>query len=321
MASGVPLRDGQMPQGRCDINTCSVSSSLNGGLTQYSLPLLHSCFTSRVVEDVFIFKLTVNHILHVSYSDWNYSFFWFPILITFFLAAIDCQFESEIREFFSYIAIRIPSISQVFILVSRFLMEESLTRIFISILTMPQRKLSIVVTSFPINRPAPTRHAAMELIDCSRLQPPSPALCNRFTGLEPEIDDAVFSNRTTNLVFADALSALKYEIRHWDFRNGRCLVVPVACLAGVHRSVAMTERIACAISAWRRSPLLLLVKVRHENLWRHVEKHRRDSRANRKRFIDLRDRVCCDHNGTVKRFYDRGLPYNVDPSGSCYSAW
>lgn len=180
---------------------------------------------------------------------------------------------------------------------------------------MAQPTLRILVTSFPINRQTPPQHPELGLVDCSRLQPPSPATCARFTGLEPEVVQAVFSNKTTNSLYATVLHTLKHEIRHWDFREGRYLVVPVACRAGVHRSVAMAERIARTISEWQRSPLLLAVQVWHQSLWHHVKRHRRDSRANWKRFVDLNERVCCGRDGTVRGLYYEGLPYNIEHPG------
>ena len=175
--------------------------------------------------------------------------------------------------------------------------------------------LRILVTSFPISRQPPAQHPEMGLVDCSNLQPPSPPTCQRFTGLEPEVAGAVFSNKYTNSVYVSVIRTLKHEIRDWDFGEGRYLVVPVACRAGVHRSVAMAERIAKTISKWQRSPFRLAVQVWHQNLWRHVKKHRRDSRANWKRYVDLKEIVCCGIDGTVRFLYYQGLPYNIDHPG------
>ena len=180
---------------------------------------------------------------------------------------------------------------------------------------MPPPTLRILVTSFPINRQPPPQHQEMELVDCSNLQPPSSATCNRFTGLEPEVARAVFANPITNRLYKEVLRALKREICDWDFRLGRYLVVPVACRAGVHRSVAMAERIAMSISKWQRSPILLAVQVWHQSLWRHVKRHRRDSHANWKRFVDLTETVCCGRDGTVRALYYEGQPHNIERSG------
>ena len=172
--------------------------------------------------------------------------------------------------------------------------------------------LRILVTSFPINRQPPAQHPEIGLVDCSRLEPPSPATCQRFTGLQPEVVEAVFSNKDTNRLYVSALRTLKHEIRNWDFGDGRYLVVPVACRAGVHRSVAMAERIAKAISKWQRSPFKLAVQAWHQSLWHHVKKHRRDSRANWKRYADLKEIVWCGIDGTVRVLYDEGHPYNIE---------
>ena len=180
---------------------------------------------------------------------------------------------------------------------------------------MAQPELRILVTSFPIRRRTPSRFPEMPVVDCSQLQPPSPAMCNRFTGMAPEVVGAVFSNPTSSMVYANVLRALKQEIRHWDFRKGRYLVVPVACRAGVHRSVAMAERIAMAISKWQgRSPLLLAVQVWHQSLWHSVKRHCGDSRPNWKRFEDLSDRVTLCRDGTIRALYYQGIAYSIgDP--------
>ena len=179
----------------------------------------------------------------------------------------------------------------------------------------PPPTLRILVTSFPINHQPPAHYPEIDLVDCSELQPPSRAICNRFTGLEPEVAQAVFSNHTTSRLYATVLRELKQEIHHWDFREGRCLVVPVACRAGVHRSVAMAERIAKTISEWQRSPLPLAVQVWHQSLWKRVKKHRRDNRASWKRFVDLAETVDRGRDGTVRSLYCEGLPYNIQHSG------
>ena len=198
---------------------------------------------------------------------------------------------------------------------SPILLGGSLIRLFIRTWTMAQPTLRILVTSFPISRQPPPQHPELKLVDCSRLQPPSPATCNRFTGLEPEVAQAVFSNKTTNSLYVAVIRTLKQTIRDWDFREGRYLVVPVACRAGVHRSVAMAERIAKTISEWQRSPLSLAVQVWHQSLWRHVKRHRRDSRANWKRFVDLNERVHCGRDGTVRGLYYEGHPYDIEHPG------
>ena len=100
--------------------------------------------------------------------------------------------------------------------------------------------------------------------------------------------------------FNEAYFDLKDAIRHWDFADGRTLIIPVACMAGVHRSVAMAEKLAKRISTWGAAPFELEIQVEHRTLWRCVVYQRDKSPKNRVRYQNLRRRVLTDTRILVK---------------------
>lgn len=141
----------------------------------------------------------------------------------------------------------------------------------------------------------------MAIVDCSKLQPPPPAMCNRFTGVNPKIEQSFFSIPENDRLFEKVYRALKSEIRHWTFAEGAELVLPVACMAGCHRSVAMAERLARAISERRRASFRIRIEVQHLNLAIHVLKRKRQSQANYDRYRYLEKRVIIGDDYRVRR--------------------
>ena len=140
----------------------------------------------------------------------------------------------------------------------------------------------------------------LPLVDCSMLRPPPPPICDEFTGLSPEVREYFFSEPENMARFDEAFFELKDAIRHWDFADGRTLIVPVACKAGMHRSVAMAEKLAKRISSWGAAPFELEIHVEHRTLWRFVVHQRDYCQENRVRYQNLRRRVLTDDRILVK---------------------
>ena len=173
--------------------------------------------------------------------------------------------------------------------------------------------LKIKVVTFSVHYPLNSHLTGLELVDCSDLEPPPAYLCNRFTGLQREISDHFFSIPEHVDILEDVYSDLKEKIRDWSRdTDGHTLLVPVACRAGLHRSVAMAERIAKKISNWHSSRYELRVHVEHRRLWRTIEAQSRDSDAGWKRFCDLRNIVEPMDDGIIRREYDHGRVHNLE---------
>ena len=151
----------------------------------------------------------------------------------------------------------------------------------------------------------------MPLVDCTRLRAPPRHMCNRYTGVNPKIEEEFFSEPNSERVFRTVYRALKSDIRGWDFSEGADLEVPVACMAGCHRSVAMAERLGREISCLEGAPFKLDVCVGHFNVAIEVIKRKHRSRAKYERYQDLIQRVIIGEGRLVTRIYRNGRRYNV----------
>lgn len=86
--------------------------------------------------------------------------------------------------------------------------------------------------------------------DCSFLQPPSNGLCSRYTGLDRPLSDAFFSHPANEEQYSANLRTCAEGIEGWRL-IGSHVAILVLCRAGMHRSVAMAERLAKQISTWQ----------------------------------------------------------------------
>lgn len=91
------------------------------------------------------------------------------------------------------------------------------------------------VPSFP--------YVALWSIPCISLQAPPSHLCNRYTGLDRIVSDTFFSYPANEAFYRQNRASLEYGLNNYPSgpREG-CVVIAVSCKAGVHRSVAMAER-------------------------------------------------------------------------------
>ena len=178
---------------------------------------------------------------------------------------------------------------------------------------MPRPTLYLFIFSYAISKPPRTGgYPCMPLVDCTDLRPPPPPMCDRYTGLNPKIEEIFFSDPRNEQVFHSVCRAIKRAIRHWDFSAGPDLEIPVACKAGCHRSVAMAERLGREISCWAGAPFKLGVSVEHFNLGITVVKNKHRSRARYGRYRDLVERAIIGENCLVARMYRHGRGYNME---------
>ena len=107
-------------------------------------------------------------------------------------------------------------------------------------------------------------------VDCSRLKAPPPELCYDYTGLDVPLADAFFSIRRNEARFQKALDQIqRFLDKHEDYVG--CVAITVSCYYGMHRSVAMAERLATVVERWTR----LNVHCKHLDLKRGREKQRK----------------------------------------------
>lgn len=86
-------------------------------------------------------------------------------------------------------------------------------------------------------------------LDLSTMQAPPRHLCDRFTGINPEISQSYFAVPGHEAHYLNVMRTLENVLRdvyaNPASRSGSdCLAVLVNCRAGMHRSVAVAERMA-----------------------------------------------------------------------------
>lgn len=84
------------------------------------------------------------------------------------------------------------------------------------------------------------------------LEPPPQGLCNVMTGIDWELADSFFSNPDNEDFYWETMEDLEEIIFHGDLaHDGSDVAVLINCVAGIHRCVAMAERLAGAVESWR----------------------------------------------------------------------
>lgn len=189
--------------------------------------------------------------------------------------------------------------------------------------TRPQyiQPLYVCFTSFSLDQPIPIEDHELPLIDCSVLRPPRLELCDRFTGLDLEIDRDFFSaepetgeKSESTVVFERTRRCLRRIFSSWSFpAEGHFFLVPIACTAGVHRSLAMAERLAWDVSRWEFRNCRLRVSVEHIELWRRVVGDKNRSRETQERYGRLlgQARNNIGDDGIIMRRYRQGRVISV----------
>ena len=115
-------------------------------------------------------------------------------------------------------------------------------------------------------------------VNCVRLKPPPDYICEGRTGLDRKVADNFFSNSKNQRCYQKALDQVEDfldQVEHYLDRHDNdigCVAIMVSCYIGVHRSVAMAERLATDIEKrWTG----LSVHCRHLDLGKEIERQRR----------------------------------------------
>jgi len=87
------------------------------------------------------------------------------------------------------------------------------------------------------------KYPVIKHVECVTLDAPSRELCHRYTGKDRVLSEAFFSNPKNEAVFRSEMASIDEELDR-NTPSDRCLTVLVSCQLGMHRSVAMAERIA-----------------------------------------------------------------------------
>lgn len=98
-------------------------------------------------------------------------------------------------------------------------------------------------------------------IDCADLPAPPRDICRAYTGLDTVVSRDLFSHPESVAMFEDALNMIEDDL-NGGRASRRSVTVLVSCTAGMHRSVAMAERLAREVGSWRH----VTAKARHLDL-------------------------------------------------------
>lgn len=132
--------------------------------------------------------------------------------------------------------------------------------------TAPALHIKFISYSANLGRP-PLQIPALLTVDCTHLHAPSASLQKRYTGLDAKLSDSFFARTLNEEAYQTALDRIYIAANHWteesDYEHEREEVaVLVKCMAGMHRSVAMVERLADEVSRWRG----VKVRTQHADL-------------------------------------------------------
>ena len=112
-------------------------------------------------------------------------------------------------------------------------------------------KVHLHFCTFGVERPArPDVFLPVLLeIDC-RITSPAKELRSHYTGLDAIIVNDIFSRPENEAMYQDHLAEIKHRVRSLKRADPRAFLIPVYCGAGVHRSVAISERLMHDLKHW-----------------------------------------------------------------------
>lgn len=90
----------------------------------------------------------------------------------------------------------------------------------------------------------------LERFPCHELMPPDRSILNRFHGLNLELSRAFFSKFENELFYQAAIARLRLHLHRLPMDVTHVAVL-TSCTAGMHRSVAMAERLAKEVGTLR----------------------------------------------------------------------
>ncbi|KAL9120946.1 MAG: hypothetical protein Q9187_002496 [Circinaria calcarea] len=133
-------------------------------------------------------------------------------------------------------------------------------------------------------RPHPTDSNIIYRVDCSRLPPPPHHLCEVTTGLDVETAEAFWTRGTNNEYYHRVVGEINKALHvAWNEKN-KVVIVAVFCMLGMHRSVAMADRLA---KHFARFLGLSVLEPRHLDLAARIKRQReRVLKRERVRIVD-----------------------------------
>ena len=128
-------------------------------------------------------------------------------------------------------------------------------------------------------------------LDCRAMQPPSRRLLDMYTGASPTLAHAFFSIPGHETIYRNAFLALEDQLEmllsNPRLRPGRCVAFLISCKAGMHRSVAMAERMARDVQDyWREDGVVVEVEHLDTDIYRAIRRPQRARVGTQNRSVD-----------------------------------
>ncbi|MCJ1424117.1 hypothetical protein MMC29_002004 [Sticta canariensis] len=89
----------------------------------------------------------------------------------------------------------------------------------------------------------------LQRFPCHELEPPDRYILNHWHGLDPELAHAFFANPDNEDAYQENVALLQSSL-HRVPQSVTHVAVLTSCRAGMHRSVAMAERLAQEVGRW-----------------------------------------------------------------------
>lgn len=110
--------------------------------------------------------------------------------------------------------------------------------------------LKITFMSYSMHKGEPDLHIpVVQRVKCHELVPPPIHILRRSHGLNPELSRAFFALPANENAYHEALALLQSNLRQVPIHVTHVAVL-TSCRAGMHRSVAMAERLANEVGGW-----------------------------------------------------------------------
>ena len=127
--------------------------------------------------------------------------------------------------------------------------------------------------------------------DCRTMQPPPRHLLDMYTGASPALAHAFFSMPGHETIYLDTYIALEDQLgmllSNPQLRPGGCVAFLISCRVGMHRSVAMAERLARDVQdLWRGDGVVVEVEHLDTDTDRGIRRAQRAGVGTQNRSVD-----------------------------------
>lgn len=138
--------------------------------------------------------------------------------------------------------------------------------------TRSRQALRITFVSYSMHKGEPRLHMPiLHHVPCHELVPPDQHILHHWHGLDPELARAFFAHPANEEAYQQIVALLRSRLLRVPAHVAHVAVL-TSCIAGMHRSVAMAERLAREVGRWHG---VSVERCRHLDLEDSVRSHER----------------------------------------------